>query len=125
MGIDHQQHAINHFHDPLDFAAEISMTWGIHDVDAITVPLKGGVLRANRNALLPLQIHRIHDAFLDLLIGAERPRLPQELIDQRCLAVVNVRNDGNVTDFIHFEAFSFCRATASVASQQAMRLASD
>jgi len=36
-----------------------------------------------------------------------------------------VRNDGDVTNLIHFEALSFCRATASVASQQAMRLASD
>ncbi len=45
--IDHKQHAVHHFHDPLDFAAEIRMARRVHDVDPITVPLKGGVLRAN------------------------------------------------------------------------------
>src|SRR5439155_21883531 len=70
-------------------------------VDSIAVPLKGRVLRANRNSFLTLEIHRIHYPFLDLLIGAKRARLPQQLIDQRRLAVIDVRNDGDVADFIH------------------------
>jgi hypothetical protein len=35
------------------------------------------------------------------LIGTERAGLPQQLIHQRGLAVINVRNDGDIADFIH------------------------
>jgi len=50
--IDHEQHAVHHFHDPLDFASKICVTGRINDVDPIAVPLKGCVLRANRNSFL-------------------------------------------------------------------------
>ena len=55
--VNHQQHAIDHFHDALDFAAEISMARRIDDIDAITVPLKSGVLCANGDPFLALEIH--------------------------------------------------------------------
>ena len=51
--------------------------------------------------LLALEIHRVHHPLLDFLIRPESPRLPQELIDQGSLAVVYVRNDGDVTDLFH------------------------
>jgi hypothetical protein len=35
------------------------------------------------------------------LIGAKRARLAQQLIDQRRLAVIDVRNDSDITDLIH------------------------
>jgi hypothetical protein len=35
------------------------------------------------------------------LIGAKRARLAQQLIDQRRLAVIDVRYDGNITNLIH------------------------
>src|SRR5205807_4670218 len=31
--IDDQQHAVHHFHDPLNFAAKISVAWRVDDVD--------------------------------------------------------------------------------------------
>ena len=49
--VDHEQHAVDHLHDALDFAAEIGVTGRVDDVDAITVPLKRGVLRANGDSL--------------------------------------------------------------------------
>ena len=99
--IDNKQHAVHHFHDPLDFAAEIGVTRCIDDVDPITVPLKSCVLRANRDSFFALEIHRIHHALFNLLIGAKRARLAQQLIDQRRLAVIDVRNDSDITDLIH------------------------
>ena len=99
--IDNEQHAVHHFHDPLDFAAEIGVARRIDDVDPITVPLKSCVLRANGDSFFALEIHRIHHALFNLLIGAKRARLAQQLIDQRGLAVIDVRNDGDITDFIH------------------------
>ncbi len=47
------------------------------------------------------KIHRIHHALFHFLIGAKRPGLAQQLIDQGGLAVVDVRNDGDVTDLVH------------------------
>jgi hypothetical protein len=74
---------------------------GIHDVDAIAVPLKSRVLRANGDSFFALEIHRVHHAFLDFLVGAKGAGLTQKLIDERGLAVINVRNDGDVTNVIH------------------------
>jgi hypothetical protein len=101
MGIDDQQDGIDHFHDPLDFAAEIGVARCINDVDPIAVPLKSRILCANRNSFFALQIHRIHYALLDLLVRTESTGLSQQLIHKRRFAVINVRNDGDIADFIH------------------------
>jgi len=102
--VNHQQNAVHHFHDALDFAAEIGVARRVHDVDSITVPLECGILRADRDPLFPLEIHRVHHAFLDLLVRAQSSGLPQQLIHERGLAVVDVRNDGDVTDLVHVAA---------------------
>src|SRR5207249_8368960 len=86
---------------PLHFGCGIGMTWRTDDLDPITVPLEGRVLGANRNSFLTLEIHRIHHALFNLLIGTKRARLAQQLIDKRRLAVIDVRNDGDITDLIH------------------------
>src|SRR5437764_755397 len=99
--VDDQQDAVDHLHDALDLAAEVCMARRVDDVDAIAVPLKGSILRANGDSFFALEIHRIHHPFLDLLIRAEGAGLAQELIDERGLAVVNVRNDGDVTNLVH------------------------
>src|SRR5262245_12700405 len=77
MSVDDKQHAVHHFHDALDFAAEIGVTWCIDDVDPIAIPLKSRVFRSNRDSFLTLQIHRIHYTLSDLLVRTEGPRLTQ------------------------------------------------
>ena len=81
-GVHHQQHAVDHVHDALDLAAEIRVAGGVHDVDVVILVFERGVLGADRDALLPLQVHRIHDAFLggDGLVGAKRARLLEQAI---------------------------------------------
>src|SRR6266446_1504638 len=101
MGVYHEQYAIDHLHDAFDLAAEIGVAGRVYDIDTITVPLKRRVLRPNGNALLALEIHRVHHPLLDFLIRPKSPRLPQQLVDQGSLAVVYVRNDGDVTDVLH------------------------
>src|SRR5438309_4349630 len=101
VGVYHEQNAIDHLHDPFDFATDIGVTGRVYDVDTITVPLKRRVLRPNGNALLALEIHRVHHPLLDFLIRAKSSGLAQELIDQGSLAVVYMRNDGDVTDVLH------------------------
>jgi hypothetical protein len=52
VGIDHEQDAIDHFHDALDFTAKIGVARSVHDVDSITIPMKGSILGANGDAFL-------------------------------------------------------------------------
>ena len=57
-----------------------------------------GAFGEDRDAALALQLVRIEGALGDLLVGAERAALAQQLIDQRRLAVVDMRDDRDVAD---------------------------
>ena len=103
-GIHQDQHAIHHAQDPLDLAAEVRVARRVDDVDLHTLPAHGRVLGQDGDPPLALERVGIHDPLLDLLVGAEGARLPEHLIHQRRLAVVDVRNDGEVTD--HSPSFS-------------------
>src|SRR3981081_1218889 len=59
MRVYHEQNAVHHFHDALDFAAEIGVAGSIDNVDPITVPMKGSVLGANGDSLFALEVPRI------------------------------------------------------------------
>ncbi len=58
------------------------------------------VFRHDRNAALALEIHRIHDAFGDMLVGAENAALVQQGIDQSGLAVIDVGDDRDVAQIV-------------------------
>jgi hypothetical protein len=58
--------------------------------------MHGGVLREDGDAALALEVHAVHHAVGDLLVGAERSALAQQRVDERGLAVVDVRDDGDV-----------------------------
>ena len=75
----------------------------IDDVHVVMLVFERGILGANGDPFLPLQIHRIHQSFLGglRLIGAERPRLFEQTIDERRLAVIHVGDDRNVSDVQH------------------------
>ena len=75
--VHHEQHAVDHAHGALDFAAEVGVTGGVHDVDMIILVFERGVLGADGDALFSFEIHRIHDPFLHLLVGAEGAGLAQ------------------------------------------------
>src|SRR4029077_16892314 len=50
------------------------------------------------DAALALDVVGIHDALAEPLVGGKGPRLLQQAVDQRGLAVVYVRDDGDVAD---------------------------
>ena len=56
------------------------------------------VLGEDRDALLALEVHRVHDALGDVLVGAEGAGLPEHGVDERRLAVVDVRDDRDVAE---------------------------
>ena len=64
--------------------------------------MHGGVFGQNGDAALALEIAGVHDAVDDGLILAVDAALLEHLIDQRGFAVVNVGDDGNVTDIFLF-----------------------
>ena len=56
----------------------------------------GGVLRKNGDAALTLKVVGVHHAIHDLLIFTVDAALLEHLVDQRGLAVVDVRDNGDV-----------------------------
>ena len=94
--VDEQQHAVHHLEHPLHFAAEIGVSRGVHDVDLHALVFRGGVLRQDRDAALPLDVVRVHHAVLHRLVLPEGARLLEHPVDQRRLAVVDVRDNGNI-----------------------------
>ena len=69
----------------------------IDDVDAVVVPADRGVLREDRDASLALQGIRVHDPVRYDRTGRKGPGLLEKLVDQRRLAVVDVRDNRDVT----------------------------
>ena len=95
-GVHQQQHTVHHLQHALDLAAEVGMARGVDQVDLDVVVDAAAVFGQNGDAALTLDIARVHHALGHLLIVAERAALFQHLVDQGGLAVVNVRNDGNI-----------------------------
>ena len=101
-GIDEQHDAIDHRQNAFDFAAEIGVSGSVDDVDVggfvvgLVGPFDRRALGENGDAAFFFEIVRIHGAFGDALILAEGPRLPEQLVDKRGLAVVNVRDNRDI-----------------------------
>ena len=98
-GINDKEDAIDHAEDAFDFSTEIGVAWGIDNVDADVVIFEGGVFGFDGDAPFPFEVHGVHHAFGDDLIGAEGPRLAEELIHKGGLAVIDVGNDCNISKF--------------------------
>ena len=58
--------------------------------------MNGGVLGEDGDAALALEVGVVHHPVGHLLIGAERAALPEQRVDERGLAVVDVRDDRDV-----------------------------
>ena len=100
-GVDEQHHAVDHGECALDLATEVSVTRGVDDIDLDLValgarPSHGGVLRRDGDALLALEVHRVHDAVDHGGAFTEGAGLAKHGVDEGGLAVVNVGDDRNV-----------------------------
>ncbi len=99
-GVDEQQHAVDHRQRALDLAAEVGVARRVDDVDLRVAVLHRRVLGEDRDALLALEIHRVHDPVGDVLVLAEGAGLPEHRVDERRLAVVDVRDDRDVAQLV-------------------------
>ncbi len=105
--VDQQQHAVDHRQHALDFAAEIRMARRVDDVDVRAFVIDRAVLCKDRDATLAFEVVAVHHALGQLLILAKRARLLQQLVDQRGLAVINVRDDRDVANGAFHQRLSF------------------
>ncbi|MNT08147.1 hypothetical protein D3C72_1428790 [compost metagenome] len=88
------------------------MSWGIHDVDAVVFPINGGVFCEDGNPTLFLQIVGVHYAFGGFYTLSESTGLLQQLINQGGLTMVNVGNNGDVTQIFDHSFASGIRNSA-------------
>ena len=103
----------------LYLAAEIGVAGRVDDVDTGHIramfPHHRGTFRQNRDPALFLKVVRIHDAFFDALVVAEGPALLHNRINQGRFAVVDVRDNRDVSKVLcHFKPLSVIRAAGFV-----------
>ena len=78
------------------------MTRSVDNINLVAVIKNSGLLRGNSDSPLVLLIARVHNEMLGHfgLIVAKSIGLLQKTIDERGFAVVDVGDDGDVTNFI-------------------------
>ena len=99
-GVDEQEDPVDHGEPPLDLAAEVGVARGVDDVELHTAVAHGGVLGQDRDALLTLEIARVEDSFVHVLVRSECARLPEHGVDQCGLAVVDVGHNCHISDVV-------------------------
>ena len=95
------------------------MAGGIDDVDLHVLVVHGGILRQNGDAALLLDGVIVHHAVGNLLVFAENAALLEHFVDERGLAVVNVRDDGDIAEVFknHFQMEALLSVDMSVLCQ--------
>ena len=99
-GIDEEEHRIDHEQRPLDLATEVGVTGRVDDVQPDVGVVDRRLLGEDRDALLALQVARVHDPIHERLVGAERAGLAQHRVHERGLAVIHVRDDRDVAQVV-------------------------
>ena len=99
-GVDQEQDPVDHGQAPLDLAAEVGVPGRVDDVELYARVVDRGVLGEDRDPLLALEVHRVHHPLGDVLPLAEGAGLPQHLVDQGRLAVVDVGDDRDVPQVV-------------------------
>ena len=99
-GVHQQQDAVDHLQRPLHLAAEVGVAGGVDDVDPRPQEVDGRVLGHDGDALLALEVDRVHHSLGHVLVGAEGAALPEHRVHQRGLAVVDVGDDGEVAHVV-------------------------
>ena len=100
VGVDQQQHRVDHAEHALDLAAEIGVARRVDDVDEVVLPLHRAVLGADRDAALALEVVAVHHALVDVRALAEHVGGAEDAVDQGRLAVIDVGDDGEVADLV-------------------------
>src|SRR5262245_61367437 len=74
------------------------MAGRIQDIELNALVADGRVLGEDGNASLPFLVIAIHDPLGNSFIVAKDPRLPEHSVDQRGFSVIDMGDDGEVTN---------------------------
>ena len=96
--VDEEEDRVDHQQAPLDLAAEVGVARGVDDVEADAGVVDRRLLGEDRDPLLALQVHRVHDPVDKGLVRPERARLAEHRVDERRLAVVDMGDDRDVPE---------------------------
>jgi hypothetical protein len=99
-GVDEQQGSVGHHQRALDLAAEVRVARGVDDVDLDALVPDARVLREDGDPALFFEIVRVHHPFGDDLVVSERAGLAKDEVDERGLAMVDVGDDGDVSEIL-------------------------
>ena len=94
--VHQQDDPVDHRERPLHLAAEIGVARRVDDVDQQVLVVNRRVLRQDGDTALALEVGVVHHALDQALVDAEGAALPEQGVDQRGLAMVDVRDDGDV-----------------------------
>ena len=96
--VDEEQHPLHHLQYALHLSPEVGMSGRVDDVELDVAVADRGVLSEDRDATLALERVRIEHARLDGLPFAKDAALSEHRIDQRCLAMIDVRDDRDIAN---------------------------
>ena len=114
-GVDEQNDTVDHLERALNLTAEVGVARRVYDVDLRVLVVDGGVLGEDGDAALFFEVVRIHYAIGHGFVGAEGAGLAEHGVDEGGLAVVDVRDDGDVANGLaHEGAFLFCWRTINL-----------
>ena len=100
-GIHHQQHAVGHVEHTLHLAAEVAVAGGVDDVNLVALVADRDVFGQDGDAALALEVVVVEDEFAGFLIFSEKLCLVQHAVNQSGLSMVNMRNNGNISNVLH------------------------
>jgi hypothetical protein len=98
--VDEEEHAVDHGETAFHLTPEVGVAGGVDDVHLRAPDSDRGVLGEDRDALLALELHRIQHALGYVLVLPERSGLPEERVDERRLAVIDVGDDRDVSEIV-------------------------
>merc|ERR1719258_993157 len=95
LRVDQQQHAVHHVEHTLDLAAKVRVTRRVDDVHLDALVGQCSVLSEDGNATLLLLVVAVHQTVIlaDLHGASDRLGRLKHGVDERRLAVINVRNN--------------------------------
>ena len=96
-GVDDEHGALAGLQRPGHLVGEVDVARCVDQVELVPFPVDAHGLRLDRDAALPLEIHRVEQLVAHVTL-ADRVRELQHTVGKRRLAVVDVRDDREVTD---------------------------
>ena len=105
-GVNEQYYAVHHGQYALYLSAEVRVSGCVDDIDFHVLIVQSGALGEYGNSALALEIARVHYALRHNFARAEYLVLLEQLIYQRGLAVVYVRDYRHVSDIGSFHIYT-------------------